>query len=287
MNAICVILHVVHAYISLAYVQLAPLTRWYDGEKYGYKVSLLERLATAPGVSKHHNLMTEQYRMPAKLAEIVSDVFYDGRLTTPPAVAAARKHPAPVTFVDVCGHEEQQDKSFKNMAEVRAVVDIVRAETSDVGAGRGHSVSVITFYRPQISALERALREEGIGPEVEVKTIDTMQGREADVVVLSCVRSEGTLGHVAERTRVNVAISRAKQALYIVGHRASLAGGTRWGQPLWRQLLSHANVTHVSDLDELWVQSSIPAPELSESVPVYREFAWPRDVAWCDAFGRL
>lgn len=186
--------------------------------------------------------MTMQYRMPRELAAIVSDIFYEGALTTPDAVAAARTRTLPVTFIHVAGQEEKQGTSFKNAAEVRRVVRIVREEATP-GPGRtpAQTVNVIAFHKPQTFALQRALEADVDAARcgAEVMTVDSMQGREADVVVLSCVRTAGQLGFLANRNRLNVAISRARNMLYIVGDVDTMRAG---GSPAWRQLLDHQNM---------------------------------------------
>ena len=112
-------------------VQLPPFTQWKKAGDYAYNVSLLQHLAQRPGVPADHNLMVMQYRMHPHIATIVSDVFYGGRLITAPSVIAARRHQVPVQFVDVAGSEQAHGTSFRNIQEVRTVVEIVRAELSN------------------------------------------------------------------------------------------------------------------------------------------------------------
>lgn len=221
-------------------MQLPPFTTWRAADDYKYSTSLLERLAKGPGVPHDHNVMTVQYRMPPPLATIVSDLFYDGTLSTPPQLHPPRTHPTPVVFQHVGGQEEKQGTSFKNTAEVREVMRIVRNTVLMRGRGGEQTVNIIAFHKPQSFALQRALKEENVGGNVEVMTVDSMQGREADVVVLSCVRTGGQLGFLANRNRLNVAISRARQVLYIVGDSNSLRAG---GSHPWRQLLGHGQLS--------------------------------------------
>ena len=95
-------------------LQLPPFTTWKRAEEFKYDISLLQRLVERKGVHENHNLMTVQYRMHPKQAEIVSSVFYNGRLTTAREVAAQRERSAPVVFMDASGREEKHGTSFKN-----------------------------------------------------------------------------------------------------------------------------------------------------------------------------
>ncbi|KAF0687333.1 hypothetical protein As57867_020845, partial [Aphanomyces stellatus] len=102
------------------------------------------------------------------------------------------------------------------------------------------SINVICFHKPQYVALQRLCQAEPALASVDVVTVDAMQGREADVVVLSCVRTDGQVGFLSNRPRINVALSRAKEALYIVGHGPTLRSNADW-----RKVLAHPSVTHV------------------------------------------
>ena len=99
-------------------------------------------------------------------------------------------------------------------------------------------------------------------------TVDAMQGREADVVILSCVRSgeAKTLGFLTCINRLNVAISRAREVLYIVGHRDAL---NDYGNIEWNSLLAHKNVNFHTSVpsseSESESESTIAATSESES----------------------
>lgn len=102
-------------------------------------------------------------------------------------------------------------------------------------AGEYGTVAVLTPYRAQKMALERKLRSvlgDGAAAAIAVQTVDGYQGQEADIVVFSCVRADreeaggdGNLrgvGFLADVRRLNVAITRAKRGLWIVGHADTL-----------------------------------------------------------------
>ena len=101
---------------------------------------------------------------------------------------------------------------------------------------------MIAFHRPQMFAIRDALRKQELLEEgqVDVLTVDSMQGREADVVILSCVRNGKSIGFLGERKRLNVAISRAREMLYIVGDWATLS---EHGSLAWKRVLRHPEMS--------------------------------------------
>jgi hypothetical protein len=211
--------------------QLPPFTKWYDAPKHGYTQSTLERFVAKSTPS--HNMMDVQYRMHPAIAELVSTNFYDGALKTAPTTAASRQRSKPLLFVDIpSGIEEKRGTSFINRVEVKAIVDIVERELL---AQPPQVINVIAFHKPQVWAIKDALTAAGLNIQhdrLDVITVDAMQGREADVVVLSCVRTGDAIGFLSNENRLNVALSRAKEVLYVVGHAQALRrarSNGKWG----------------------------------------------------------
>lgn len=98
-------------------------------------------------------------------------------------------------------------------------------------------VGVITPYREQVTCLCNTLKDalgSHTAAEVMVETVDSFQGKQMDVVILSCVRAtsartgSGSVGFVADVRRMNVAITRARRALWIVGNMATLQANDAW-----------------------------------------------------------
>lgn len=130
------------------------------------------------------------------------------------------------------------------------------------GMVREGGVGVITPYRKQCVHLRRMVRSSlprELGGCVEVNTVDGFQGREKDVILVSCVRAArageggdsdgnggggsrrrgGGIGFLADERRMNVALTRGRYAVWVIGHAATLAG--RPGA--WRELVAHARAT--------------------------------------------
>merc|ERR1719326_2332808 len=114
-----------------------------------------------------------------------------------------------------------------NTAEVTACVRVCARLREQVPARA--TIALLTFYRGQLQALMEAVPHD---LDVEVLTVDACQGSEFDYVVLSSVRAnrEQRLGFVKDQQRINVAISRARFKLLIVGSRFTLSGDDDWKQ---------------------------------------------------------
>lgn len=109
------------------------------------------------------------------------------------------------------------------------------------GALEKSSVAVITPYSQQTTILKRVFENEN-GPKnysskVEINTVDAFQGREADIVIFSCVRASGSkgVGFLSDVRRMNVALTRAKHFLFVICRCESVVVN-----PYWKQLVDHA-----------------------------------------------
>jgi superfamily I DNA and/or RNA helicase len=187
-------------------------------------------------------MLDEQYRMAAPIGSYVSVASYDGRLRNSPEMAALRS-PLPwpfnrnLTWLTIRGREKKGGSgSISNRAEIEAVGRVVR-HLQRLGLEQLR-VAVIAMYQDQVTQLRRELRMVAL-PGLAVDTVDAFEGEEADVVILSLVRSNEAerIGFLKKAQRLNVAISRAKQLLVVVGDIETMTG--REGQDLYRPLLEH------------------------------------------------
>lgn len=179
--------------------------------------------------------LTDQYRMHPGIGDMVSACFYNDELCTRTnhALPGWDTFYKPVTWLDTSSlrqrRESMSGKSMVNPLEVRIIKDslaklrravegrLVRPEDDEP-----LKVLVLTAYRKQMEELRQAV----VGPpspllEIEVNTVDAVQGREADLTFYSVVRSNdrGSLGFLGELhwRRINVAFSRSRYGLVIVG----------------------------------------------------------------------
>ncbi|TYK30457.1 uncharacterized protein E5676_scaffold349G00820 [Cucumis melo var. makuwa] len=202
----------------------------------GYGRSLFERLSLL-GHSKH--LLNTQYRMHPSISYFPSSKFYSNQITDAPLVMdeAYKKRyiPSPMfgpyTFINVSvGKEEGDDDghSKKNAVEVAVVIKIIEKLYRAWRSVKTRlSIGVISFYAAQVSAIQGRLGqkyEKSKGFTVKVKSVDGFQGGEEDVIILSTVRSNRrkNIGFISNSQRINVALTRARHCLWIVGDATTL-----------------------------------------------------------------
>ena len=184
-------------------------------------------------------MLPRQYRMREPIGRVVSDLFYDGKLVHE---APHPRMPLPWPFdrelvwVDTGAQDEYRDaqRSVANEFEVALCKDITSIIRRRV---RKSKLAVIAMYASQVNRLVSALK--GIVPPEDVESVDAFEGRESDAVILSLVRSNdrAAIGFLNDPNRVNVAISRAKKLLVIVGDSKTVIGGA---PELFGPLFEHA-----------------------------------------------
>ena len=210
-------------------------------EAAGYGVSWLKRIYDMHRSKVH--LLNTQYRMDPLILEFPNREFYENRIQSGNNVVDRRddfRIDAPLRFIDMKGRgmEQKYDSSWKNEGEATAIAHLLR-EDLDISRlcqyFRNHQkeprILVITPYRGQVTVLRRRLDS-----VVEVATVDSFQGQEADVVVVSTVRTKN-LGFTDNGPRLNVALTRAKCILRVVGEKQFFL---RMRTSILRKLTLHA-----------------------------------------------
>ncbi|RME56890.1 MAG: AAA family ATPase [Deltaproteobacteria bacterium] len=214
--------------------QLPPTVLAGGAARDGLSSTLFERLAPTGGLCK---MLTVQYRMNREIMAFPSQSKYGGKLTAAPAVAAHRLEgllgvspdplrPSPLIFLDTAGKgweevRQGEDPSTCNPAQAERTVAEVRRLLS-----RGLSprdLAVITPYDAQVRLLRRACASE-VEAGLEIGSIDGFQGREKEAVILDMVRANdrGELGFLTDTRRMNVALTRARRFLLVIGDSATL-----------------------------------------------------------------
>ncbi|CAM9608453.1 unnamed protein product [Ectocarpus sp. 8 AP-2014] len=198
--------------------------------------SLMERALDSGRANQFLDL---QYRMHPTLCQVVSSTFYDDKLKTAEELRLTRMSHQPCKWVHVSGGEiKHQGRGYSNHLEIPKVVEEVRASMHRYG--READIRVITFYNMQKRDLEREFKDQPDIKNVRIASVDSCQGSDADVVVISTVRSGGVgyrlSGFMTDRRRVNVAISRAKEECIIVGDKHTLRSG---GGAMWRSVADY------------------------------------------------
>ena len=172
-------------------------------------------------------MLPRQYRMREPIGRVVSDLFYDGKLiheAPHPRMPLPWPFDRELVWVDTGAQDEYRDaqRSVANEFEVALCKDITSIIRRRV---RKAKLAVIAMYASQVNRLSSALK--GIVPPDDIESVDAFEGRESDAVILSLVRSNdrAAIGFLNDPNRVNVAISRAKKLLVIVGDSKTVIGG--------------------------------------------------------------
>ena len=214
-----------------------------ESDVHGLDISLFQSLAEQAENFGHAHFtsLRTQYRMRPEIGNLISEVFYEGNLENGQDRHSRRRTfewmPAPVTWVTTsslsnCAESHSGDSYF-NVTEADIVHSLLtvleakcreRTERSLVGVITGYSAQVqelITRVEPEDKARWQNL-------SIEIATVDSFQGRECDVVVYSTVRSnqERRIGFLKDYRRINVALSRARDLLVIVGDHYMMNSAT-------------------------------------------------------------
>ena len=226
--------------------QLPPTVISRNAEEGGLNIPLFERLIEN-GVPAH--MLTTQYRMHSTIREFPSARFYDNRLedgckdSDRPPVAGFLwpDWNKPVAFIPVHGSEieDSTSSSKSNMDEAAMVVRIVNdlLTPGDISA---QDIGVISPYSGQVRLIRQLFDETIEG--LEIKSVDGYQGREKEIIVLSTVRSNesGTVGFLSNYRRLNVALTRAKRGLIVIGDDRTLRNDSTWAS--WLDWISDSNL---------------------------------------------
>ncbi|XP_058085569.1 uncharacterized protein LOC131232997 isoform X2 [Magnolia sinica] len=206
-----------------------------------YSRSLFERFQQAGCPTM---LLSVQYRMHPQIRDFPSRYFYQGRLTDSESVVTMADETyysdpllKPYVFYDVThGRESHRggSVSYQNIHEAQFSLRLYEhlQKTLKSSGGKKVSVGIITPYKLQLKCLQREFEEvlnSEEGRELYINTVDAFQGQERDVIIMSCVRaSNHGVGFVADIRRMNVALTRARRALWVMGNANALMQSDDW-----------------------------------------------------------
>ena len=239
--------------------QLPPTVLSREAEQEGLGRTLFEKWADRHG-DRIVDLLTVQYRMHRRIMEFSGERFYGGRLEPAEEVAGhtlrdlapeddgdfvqrVADEPLrpildpgePVVFVSTAAAEaaESSRRGSTSTENVREAEFVVRAARALLEAGlEPEQVAVVAPYADQEKRIRRALEPDAL----EVKTVDGFQGREKEAVLVSLTRSnpDDEIGFLADRRRLNVALTRARRKLVVVGDDATVTA-----DPVFRDFVEH------------------------------------------------
>jgi ATP-dependent RNA/DNA helicase IGHMBP2 len=225
--------------------QLPPTIISTQAAAEGFNVSLLERLIEQPGLDIARRL-TVQYRMHQDIMKFSSQEFYQDSLVADgavrdhllqdlPGLAANELTGTPVHFIDTAGASydesaEPEGESLFNLSEAELVVE--KVQTLLEAGLPAAEIAVISPYSAQVRLLRERLQQ----PELEIDSVDGFQGREKEAVIVSLVRSNraGTIGFLEDVRRMNVALTRSRRKLVVIGDSATIAA-----HPFYQRMLAY------------------------------------------------
>jgi superfamily I DNA and/or RNA helicase/serine/threonine protein kinase len=175
-------------------------------------------------------MLATQHRMVEPIGKLISTCFYDRKLeSSGPEIdkVLRRVLPRPVTWLTTSklpnSREQSANSSFNNSCEVTVIFQwLKQLNQAATEAQKNYKVAVLSGYAAQLKLLKRSLNAEQSelqGLAIECNTVDAFQGREADIVIYSVTRSnkDGKIGFLRDEARLNVALSRGRVGLLIVG----------------------------------------------------------------------
>jgi ATP-dependent RNA/DNA helicase IGHMBP2 len=225
--------------------QLPPTVVSQEAIAEGFGISLFERLVDTCGPPVARRL-TVQYRMHQSIMDFSSAEFYEGELLADdsvrghvladlPDVGPIALTQSPVEFIDTAGagYDEEIEPDGESRLN-RQEADLVRRkvlELLDAGVAAAQ-IAVIAPYAAQVRLLRERLDVAGL----EIDSVDGFQGREKEAVVISLVRSnpKGEIGFLGDVRRMNVAMTRARRKLLVIGDSATLAG-----HPFYQRMIEY------------------------------------------------
>ncbi|XP_050299365.1 uncharacterized protein LOC126738062 isoform X2 [Anthonomus grandis grandis] len=191
-----------------------------DAVKLGFQNSLFSRLANnfESDPRSPIKLLTDQYRMHPEICAYPNKHFYNSKLRSfpnPPNKLPAEIRPY---LVFNCEKISCSSNDYTNMDEVILIKKLLSTIFSVVDKNVNYSIGIITPYNAQKDLVQRNILDLMTdNRKILVNTVDSFQGSENDIIIISCVRHSSN-SFLKNENRLNVALTRAKQALYIIGN---------------------------------------------------------------------
>ncbi len=237
--------------------QLPPTVKSLEALKGGLGKTLMERIVE--NKPECVSLLQVQYRMNDEIMQFSSDYFYHGQMKSAPEVAHRLIHEgdAPILWFDTStinlGDDERHDfreqfigETFGrvNKGEANLIISLLQIYFQRIGKQRildeRIDVGIISPYRAQVQYLKRLIKKRPFFKPyrhlISINTVDGFQGQERDVILISLVRANdtGQIGFLRDLRRMNVAITRARMKLFILGDAPTL---TR--HPFYKRLFNY------------------------------------------------
>ena len=222
------------------HMQLPPTVKSKEAADRGLSSTVLDKMTGRINASF---LLDTQYRMHADILSFSNEHFYGGKLQTPDFVSqrCLIGDDEVITFIDTsgCGFEEERSRHHRSLANEgeyhilrEHMLSIPHLLTPDV------SIGIISPYARQVTKIREEKSKDAVlrHLDITVNSIDGFQGQEKDVIYISLVRSndDGEIGFLKDHRRLNVALTRARYKLVVIGDMATLGS-----DPMYMKLAEH------------------------------------------------
>lgn len=217
--------------------QLPPTIKSFEAAKNGLEITLFEKAIKR---NQADVMLTEQYRMNEQIMKFSSEQFYNGQLLANEKIKSHVIFPEdlPIEFIDTagCGFYEQsnpESKSSLNPEEMHIAFKHLNAYLQTIHTlnltDNISDIGIISPYKAQVSLMQESFAlipelDNEFANKVAINTIDSFQGQERDVIYISLVRSneKGEIGFLKDVRRMNVAMTRARKKLVLVGDSSTI-----------------------------------------------------------------
>ena len=221
--------------------QLPPTVKSLEAAKEGLSQTIFRRVIEQWSADV---MLEVQYRMHDDIMQFSNEHFYEGKLRSGDIILQRRAlFDQAVRFIDTagCGFDEklnQETLSTYNVEEARFVLSRLQEIVEDVMSreDRIPTIGIIAPYKAQAEILRKYLEDLGLDQEVfkriTINSVDSFQGQERDIMLISLVRSNpnAEIGFLADERRMNVAMTRARHLLVMVGDSATLSSNSFFDQ---------------------------------------------------------
>ena len=236
--------------------QLPPTVKSKDAEKAGLGFTLFEKIIAhfeKDGFYDFYTMLEVQYRMNRMIMEFSNQQFYHGNLKADDSVANHKLGDnegldsenqllsQPFDWIDTagCGFSEKQDDESASLSNPEEAQILIRHLTAlNESLGNSCTIGIISPYKAQVNLLNELLAVSPLKDVARANTIDSFQGQERDIIYISLVRSneKGEIGFLRDTRRMNVAMTRAKKKLVMIGDSATLSN-----MPFYEKLLQYVD----------------------------------------------
>jgi len=224
------------------HLQLPPTVKSKKASSLGLDKTLLDRMTS---VIHHSFLLQEQYRMNNEILSFSNKMFYNNKLFSNP-ICETRKIEGslnPLSFIDTsgCGFDEKRNPESKSLTNEGEAFILREHFIQNKEIYKNHSIGIISPYAEQVRFLREMVADNDVFREIDVtvNTIDGFQGQEKDIIYISLVRSndQNEIGFLKDERRLNVAMTRARMQLNMIGDGATLSAF-----PLYNDLMEHVEL---------------------------------------------